>query len=294
MRAFPHAVCATSLLLTSVAVSLPANAARVRRWEVTVAIHVEGGTKKPLSVRLALPTGNPTRRITGLELTPRGLTSELHQEEDEAYVLFKGSVRESRRVAATFIVDSHSFEEPAPTVVPVAEPLPDVLPYLMPEPLFQSRSILVREFLETNVGPIVKSGETDLLRAIYDATRAEIKWRRDGKTLTLDVIRSRHGKRIGIERAFTTFMRCAGIPARFVEGINLDSTTKQKRVFWTELWADGRWWPVSASRGWIGRLPISYVGLTRNNTRVVQVEGPGTASHVVHARRLRAGERGDL
>jgi hypothetical protein len=49
------------------------------------------------------------------------------------------------------------------------------------------------------------------------------------------------------------------------------------------VWADGEWWPVSASRGWIGDLPRSYVGLARDGDRVVVVDGPATASYVVTA-----------
>jgi hypothetical protein len=63
-------------------------------------------------------------------------------------------------------------------------------------------------------------------------------------------------------------------------------------VFWTEVWADGAWWPVSASRGWIGDLPPSYVGLARDGARVVVVDGPATAAYVVTARPLREATRG--
>lgn len=293
MRVFTQAVFAGALLLMFVAAAPPAGAVGAHRWEVTIAIRIEGGDPDPMSLRLALPSQDPGRRITGLELTPRGLKAELRRDEDGPSVLFTGSARTSRRIAATFIVDSRSFKRRLPRIVPAPDPSIDVLPYLVPGPLFQSRSLLVREFLEFHVGPVVKSGETDLFRAIYEATRSEIAWQRDGKSLPLDVIRRRHGKRIGIERAFTTFLRCAGIPARFVEGINLESTTKQKRVFWTELWVDDRWWPVSASRGWIGRLPASYVALARNGRRVLEMEGPVTASYLVHGHRLEEDGEGD-
>jgi transglutaminase-like putative cysteine protease len=112
------------------------------------------------------------------------------------------------------------------------------------------------------------------MQGILAAIRREIEHRRDGKSLTLDVLRSRQGKSIGIERVFTTSLRCAGIPARMVEGINLKSSTRRKRVFWTEVWAQGRWWPVSASGGWTGRVPRHYLALARDGARVVEVEGP--------------------
>jgi len=199
-------------------------------------------------------------------------------------VTFTGSVRKPRRIAVAYVVETERPSRRFPHVLPVADPAPELLPYLTPARLFQSRSILVREFLETQVGPKVSTHGANLFQSIFETTRQELAWRGDGKSLALDVIRRRQGKHIGIERAFVTFLRCARIPARFVEGVNLASSTKRKRVFWTEVWADGGWWPVSASRGWIGDLPRSYVGLARDGDRVVVVDGPATASYMVTAR----------
>jgi hypothetical protein len=147
--------------------------------------------------------------------------------------------------------------------------------------LFQSRSLLVREFLETEVAPRLADATEGVMRPIFAATRRELEHRRDGASLVLDAIRSRRAKRIGIERSFTTFLRCAGIPARMIEGINLNSATRRKRVFWNEVWLQDRWWPVSASRGWIGRLPEHYLAVARNGRRVLSVEGPADATYTV-------------
>jgi hypothetical protein len=276
-----------SVLAATVLASASDAGAEARRWEVTIAMRIKGGTSEPIVVRLALPIRSGTRRVWDLELTARGLSSEVVREGEVQYASFTGTVPDARRVAVTFLVETEDFNLTWPNVEPVADPDADVLPYLMPAPLFQSRSILVREFLETHVAPVMQGGDVELLRAIFEVTREELAWRADGKSLTLDVIRRRQGKRIGIERAFTTFLRCARIPARFVEGMNLGSSTSLKRVFWTEVWANGHWWPVSASRGWIGELPSSYVPLTRDGVRVVQVDGPAKVSYVVFAEPVR-------
>jgi hypothetical protein len=265
-------------------VAASASAAEPRRWEVTVAIRVEGGTHEEVAVRLALPSVNAMHRVSGVELTSRGFQHEVTHQGDDAYVVFKGRVRSARRIAVTFETTSERPKMTFPEVTPVKIAPPELLPFLEAAPLFQSRSILVREFLETRVGPVVRGGKVPLLRAIFDATREAFSWERNGKSLPLDVIRRRSGKRIGIERAFTTFVRCARIPARFVEGMNLDSSTKQKRVFWTEVWANGQWWPVSASSGWFGDIPVGYLPLARDGSRVLKVDGPAAASYVVNAR----------
>ncbi len=289
------AAALTAVVGLGTGLGLPATArARVqpRRWEVTVAVRVEGETKKPVTVRLALPLPESVREVSDLEIAPRGLSPEVVGGGEAPHVTFSGSVRKPRRIAVAYVVETTRPSRPFPQILPVADPAPEIVPYLAPARLFQSRSILVREFLETHVGPKVTAGGANLFQAILEATRQELAWRGDGRSLALDVIRRRQGKRIGIERAFVTFLRCARIPARFVEGVNLASATRRKRVFWTEVWADGAWWPVSASRGWVGNLPPSYVGLARDGDRVVVVDGPAAAAYVVTAHPVRE-ETGD-
>jgi hypothetical protein len=260
--------------------------AAAERWEVTVAVRVAGGGRQQVSLRVALPFPAQTRVVTGVEVTPRGLSARLESTAEASWAEFRGRVATSRRVAVTYTLESTAVAVTLPVVEPVLDPDPALLRFLTPAPLFQSRSILVREFLEKHAGPAVRDGGRPIFEAILAATRGKLKWRRDGKSLTLDVVRRRRGKRIGIERAFVTFLRCARVPARFVEGIDLDSSTRHKRVFWSEVWAAGEWWPVSASRGLVGRLPASWVGLVRDGVRVLEIEEPATASYGVHAHPL--------
>ena len=254
------------------------------RWDVTFAVRISDGSGAPMSVRLALPADTDTQRIGEVEVTARGLDASIVRDGPEPHVLLRGKLKGSRRVAVRYSVHRRRQLAAVPAVQPLPIPPAELVPFVSPSPLFQSRSILVRDFLESNVSPLLGSaGNVDLMRAILQVTRERITWDRGGKSLTLDVLRSGKGKRIGIERVFTTFLRCAHIPARFVEGINLNSKTQRKRVFWTEVWAQGQWYPVSASHGWIGREPKSYVALTRDGARVLTVEGPVDATYSVQA-----------
>jgi transglutaminase-like putative cysteine protease len=267
---------------------LAATAARAvtpGQWEVTVAARVTGGSGRPATIRIALPGDGAWQRITNVDVTARGLTA-TRQDEPTPHVRLRGKLAGARRIAVTYRVTAERDRAVMPRVTPVPAPTLELLPFLSPAPLFQSRSILVRDFLETHVTPLLAAGATDLLRAIFTATRRELARTPDGHSLPLDVIRRRQGKRIGIERAFTTFLRCAGIPARFVEGIDLRSRTRRKRAFWTEVWAQDRWWPVSASGGWIGRLPEGYLAVARDGDRILEVDEPLTATYTVLVRRL--------
>ena len=254
------------------------------RWDVTFAVRITGGTGAPIAVRLALPPETEAQAIGDVAVTARGLKATVVREGPEPHVLLRGKLKGSRRVAVRYAVHRRRQLAAVPAVQPLAIPPAELVPFVRPSPVFQSRSILVREFLETNVSPLLDgAGPADVMRAIFQVTRGRLAWDRAGKTLTLDVIRSGKGKRIGIERAFTTFLRCARIPARLVEGLNLSSSTTRKRVFWTEVWAQGRWWPVSASQGWVGRTPKNYVELTRDGQRVLTVDGPARARYSVQA-----------
>lgn len=262
----------------------PAAAATASRWEVTVALRISGGTGAPMSVRLALPPDSEIQRVEDVAVTARGLDVAVVRDGPDPHVVLSGKLKGARRVAVRYTVERRRKLAAVPVVRPLPAPPPELVSYVSPSPVFQSRSILVRDFLETNVSPRVDSGgNDDLMRTILQVTRDRLLWDPAGRSLTLDVIRSGKGKRIGIERAFTTFLRCADIPARLVEGINLSSRTQRKRVFWTEVWADDRWWPVSASHGWVGREPKSYVALTRDGHRVLSLQGPVSVTYSVQA-----------
>lgn len=277
----PRALLSAVLLLLAPAA---APAAVASRWEVTVAVRISGGTGAPMAVRLALPGDAAGQQIGEVEVTARGLETEVVRSGPSPHVLLRGKLKGSRRVAVRYSVRRTRHLAAVPVVEPVQVPPPDVVPFLSPSPVFQSRSILVRDFLESNVGPrLGTTGNGDLLRAILQTTRDRLLLERTGQSRALDVIRSGKGNRIGMERVLVTFMRCARIPARLVEGINLTSKTRRKRVFWTEVWAQDRWWPVSASQGWVGREPKNYVAIARDGQKILTVEGPVQASYSVQA-----------
>lgn len=280
----PRAVliaAALALLAGRAAAAVPSS------WEVTVAVRLDNGAGGPVRVRIALPPSDDLQELGDVQVQARGLTATVVREGDEPHVELRGKLKGARRVAVTYVVHRERATGTLPAIAPLDAPPPALLPFLMPSPIFQSRSILVRDFLETNAAPVLAApGAPDLVRALHQVTREHFPWAGDGKTLTLDVIRSGRGRRIGIERVFTTFLRCAHVPARLVEGINLASTTHRKRVFWTEVWGQNRWWPLSASAGWIGRLPKAYVALTRDGQRAIQIEGAADAGYAIQARPL--------
>jgi hypothetical protein len=268
----------------------PALAVGTMQWEVTVAARLVPRSKDPVAIRIALPPDNARQRLISVDVSPRGLEVTERRQGEHPYILLRGKLARPRRAAVTYRVETTVQTETVPPIGPLTEVDQNLIPYLAPTPLFQSRSLLVREFLEDHVTPTLKNGAAGLMQPILAATQREIEHRRDGKSLALDAIRRRQGKRIGIERAFTTFLRCAGIPARLIESINLKSKTSRKQVFWTEVWSQGKWWPVSASEGWLGRLPARYLAITSDGTRVVSAEGPVKATYRVQSVRIPSGQ----
>lgn len=260
-----------------------------RRYELTFAVRIADAAGKPVEVHLALPPETPHQRVVDITTNARGLTADVVRG-DEPEVVFRGRVGENRRVSVTAIVDVDRRDDALPaSVQPVQEPPIETLAALRPAPLLPSRSILVREFLETHAAPRLRAGDgTDMLRAIYGSVRDELTYKPDGKSLALDVLRRGDGKRIGLERVFTASLRSAGIPAHLVEGIDPQSTTRRKRRFWTEVWAEGQWYPVSASYGWLAKPPRRQIALTFDGRRVLSSLGAGTATYGVVARRLKS------
>lgn len=282
-RAVPEATLLSCLLLGAVPAHTHAAAAR---WEVTIAVRLTGGGSAPVALRVALPYETSGQRLLEVDVAERGLAATVVREGDHPHVLFSGRFKNARRLAVSFVAELDGESDPVPPIWPATAPHAALLPFVSPAPLFQSRSILVRDFLDSHAAPLLARGTVDPMRAIYEVTRRQLARSPQGKSLALDVIRRGQGKRIGIERAFTTFLRCARIPARFVEGVRLTSKTHRKRVFWTEIWGADRWWPVSASEGWMGSRPASHLALARDGMRVVSVSGPAAASYTVRARLL--------
>ncbi len=227
------------LVAAAIMTVVRAHAATPTAWDVTLAVRVKPTNGTAVAVRVALPPNDAHQRVSEVTVTSRGLKAEVINDGAEPHVMLRGKLKSARRVAITFRIERLAAPEPLPAIVALDAPPDELLPFLTPSPLFQSRSILVRDFLETNVSPLLDAPGADLVRSVRQVTREKLAWSKDGKTLTLDVIRSGRGKRIGIERAFTTFLRCARVPARFVEGVDLKSKTAHKRAFWTEVWAQG-------------------------------------------------------
>jgi transglutaminase-like putative cysteine protease len=262
----------------------PPALAKAGRWQVTVGLRISNPTGAPFNLRLALPPNGDGQRLGSLEVKARGLSSEILLNRDDPQLRLSGKLKGARRVAVRYTVQRHRSAAPLPVIAP-PNPVPlELRPYLAPSPLFQSRSLLARDFLATNVSPLLEVPSADLVRAIFHAVREHLEIAPEGKTLALDILRAGGGRRIGIERVFTTLLRAAGVPARFVEGLNLDSATQRKRVFWTEVWDGAQWWAISASGDWSGRPPKNHLVLTRDGRRVLEVEGDVTASYVVTVR----------
>jgi len=269
----------------AILLALPAAARPVDLWEITVALRVFDTEGKPIEVHVALPPDTPFQEISDIEVLDRGLTSDIVLGA-EPKVIFRGRADGDRRVSVNYRVERTPRRMRVPAVQPVVDPPRTALDALRPASLFPSRSILVREFLETHVTPRIREGETDMLRAIYAVTREQLPHNREGKSLPLDVLRRGFGLRIGLERVFTTCLRSAGIPARFVEGVNLESSTRRKRTFWTEVWVDGEWYAVSVSNGWMGRIPDAAVAIAFDGRRVMRSHGAGSVEYSIVARQV--------
>ena len=90
-------------------------------------------------------------------------------------MLLRGKLKGSRRVAVRYTVHRTRQLAAVPAVEPLPVPPAELVPFVSPSPIFQSRSILVRDFLETNVSPrLGTDGNGDLMRTILQVTRDQL------------------------------------------------------------------------------------------------------------------------
>ncbi|MBI5501402.1 MAG: transglutaminase [Deltaproteobacteria bacterium] len=142
--------------------------------------------------------------------------------------------------------------------VPLAYP-PSVTRYLRPEDAIQVDA----PEIEAALGRLGADRGTvaHRLRAVFDAVHV-MGWRPyKGETDALTALRLGEASCNGKGRLFVALARAAGIPARLVGGLILESGSKRTSHQWTEAWVAGHWVPFCPTNGHFASLPDRYLTL---------------------------------
>ena len=99
------------------------------------------------------------------------------------------------------------------------------------------------------------------LRLIYDATAGLAPRPFKGTTDALTALRLGEASCNGKSRLFVALARAAGIPARLVGGLILETGSKRTSHQWVEAWVAGHWVPFCPTNHHFAELPERYLTL---------------------------------
>ncbi len=104
-----------------------------------------------------------------------------------------------------------------------------------------------------------------MLKSIFNYTHSLEPRPFKGLTDALTAARLGEGSCNGKSRLFVALARRAGIPARLVGGLILDSGRKNTSHQWVEAYVGGYWIPFDPLNGHFASLPSNYLELYRGD-----------------------------
>jgi hypothetical protein len=136
----------------------------------------------------------------------------------------------------------------------------------------------VKELLESLRLP-TPADQPARIRTIYSFVAHEIATVRSAGSDALLTLARREGNGEGKERLLVTLLRCAGIPARLVHGLELREGTAPEELLWAEAWVADSWVPMSAVHDFFETTPDNFIVLGRSNVPTVEATGVSAVGH---------------
>ena len=135
--------------------------------------------------------------------------------------------------------------------------------YLKPEAAIQSDHEAIRQTL--NKLGADRGTVLERLRRIYDFTAGLAGRSFKGTTDALTALRLKEASCNGKSRLFVALARAAGLPARLVGGLILESGSKRTSHQWGEVYVAGHWVPFCPTNKHFAALPANYLVLYRGD-----------------------------
>lgn len=142
--------------------------------------------------------------------------------------------------------------------VPLVYPA-SAAPFLRPEPEIQADAPEIARTLSrlgADSGPV-----QERMKKVFDFVSALHPRPFKGTTDALSALRLGEASCNGKSRLFVALSRAAGIPARLVGGLILETGSKRTSHQWVEAYIGGHWVPFCPTNGHFARLPERYLTL---------------------------------
>lgn len=230
----------------------------VRQYEVTYALDLDGHGGD-VRVRTFLPSSDARQTIS----EERDVSSGLHLAQgvegaNRVATWIGGAVADRAEIRHSFKVLPRRVEYalPADLAVPATYPA-SAAAWLRPEKEIQVDAPEIAATLArigADGGPVVER-----LRRIFDLTAALAPRPFKGTTDALTALRLGEASCNGKSRLFVALARAAGVPARLVGGLILETGSKRTSHQWVEAYVGGHWVPFCPTNGHFAALPERYL-----------------------------------
>ncbi|HSP78598.1 MAG TPA: 7TM domain-containing protein [Myxococcaceae bacterium] len=229
-------------------------------YRVTYALALDGHGED-VRVRTFLPSSDVHQQISEEENSAPGLHLTQQVDGVNRVARWMGSnVGDGVRIRHSFSVlpTALRYQIPEDLAVPAAYS-PSIAAYLRPEKAIQVDSpeiLATLERINADEGPVLER-----LRRIYALTSGLSPRPFKGTTDALTALRLGEASCNGKSRLFVALARAAGIPARLVGGLILESGSKKTSHQWVEAYVAGHWVPFCPTNKHFAELPERYLTL---------------------------------
>ena len=232
----------------------------VRQYAVTYALDLDGHGGD-VRVRSFLPSSDLHQTVAEERDQSSGLHLTQAMDGPNRVATWTGAnVPDGARIRHGFVVLPRKVvhEIPAELEVPSSYPA-SAAAWLRPEKEIQVDAPEIRSTLQR----IGADGGTVLerLRRIYDLSASLQPRPFKGTTDALTALRLGEASCNGKSRLFVALARAAGIPARLVGGLILETGSKKTSHQWVETWVAGHWVPFCPTNHHFAELPERYLTL---------------------------------
>lgn len=248
-----------------------------RLWRVELEISVRGRGQRG-SVRAALPSTEPGQRIMDEGVVSQQLDHSVRNEPGGRVAVWGGRLDGMVELRQAYRVELQRVEMSLPTTPMPKVPEDIAQNFLISTATVPAKSREIASLLRS-LSLATPDDPAGSVRTIFAFVANEVSLDNEESDDALIALAHRVGDPVGKARLLTAMLRASGIPARRVQGLELQDDGRPRPKTWVEAWI-GEWVPMSPEDAVLGLRPARWLALSRD-------EGPtlsSTSTNAIDAR----------
>ncbi|MBW2494541.1 MAG: UUP1 family membrane protein [Deltaproteobacteria bacterium] len=251
-------------------------------WRVELEVSARG-TGRRGSVRVPLPSLGPGQAVFDERIQSDRLLFAIRNEDGQRFAIWSGRFEGVHELAHGFRVQLDPSRAPV-TGGNAAAPSGIVERYGPRASEIPADDTTIPQLFERISLPPASDPE-GRLRSLFSFVADEVATRDTASDDAILTLAAREGSQVGKTRSLVMLLRGAGIPARVVLGLKLQTGTPPEEVVWAQAWLGGVWVPLSPVEGFFGERPADRVALRFGSDQAIETSGVEAVGRRYHALR---------